>query len=188
MAGGRPTGTAGDTGDRQAICGRMWCGQGSGGAACGLGRGTAAQERRPYLTPGRRVTRRPAMRKAHYAVAGRDRMAKPDATRRGDGAKGSDGPAGRRGGADRRPPIWLDLVVRDFGPVARASIAIRPMTILVGPNNSGKTYVATILRSILTAQRDAAGRSRRMLAGSGPRPASAGCWPESTGKTRAGWP
>ena len=38
-----------------------------------------------------------------------------------------------------------------------ASIAIRPLTILVGPNNSGKSYVAALLRSILTAQRIAAG-------------------------------
>lgn len=96
-------------------------------------------------------------------------MAGSGAAQRGNSARGADGPAGRRGVVNRRPPIELDLAVRDFGPVASASIAIRPMTILVGPNNSGKTYVATILRSILAAQRDAVG-SRRMLAGSGAAP------------------
>lgn len=46
--------------------------------------------------------------------------------------------------------------------MARGSVAIRPLTILIGPNNSGKSYVATMLRSILTAQRDVAGARWRL--------------------------
>lgn len=104
---------------------------------------------RGYITPGRAAAR----------------MAGSGAAQRGRCARGADGPAGRRGAVNRRPPTELDLAVRDFGPVASASIAIRPMTILVGPNNSGKTYVATILHSILAAQHDTAG-FRRGLADS----------------------
>lgn len=50
------------------------------------------------------------------------------------------------------PPINLNIAVRNFGPVTRGDINIRPLTILIGPNNSGKSYVATLLRSILAAQ------------------------------------
>ena len=50
------------------------------------------------------------------------------------------------------PSINLSLAVRNFGPVTRADINIRPLTILIGPNNSGKSYVATLLRSIFAAQ------------------------------------
>ncbi len=31
---------------------------------------------------------------------------------------------------------------RNFGPVSRADITLRPLSIFIGPNNSGKTYVA----------------------------------------------
>ena len=50
------------------------------------------------------------------------------------------------------PSINLSLAVRNFGPVTQGDINIRPLTILIGPNNSGKSYVAMLLRSILAAQ------------------------------------
>ena len=50
------------------------------------------------------------------------------------------------------PPINLNLAVRNFGPVTRGHINIKPLTILIGPNNSGKSYVAMLLRSILATQ------------------------------------
>lgn len=53
-------------------------------------------------------------------------------------------------------PINLNLSVRNFGPVVQGSVTLRPLTIFIGPNNSGKSYIATLLRSILTAQRNAA--------------------------------
>ena len=35
--------------------------------------------------------------------------------------------------------------VRHFGPIARADIRLRPLTVLVGPSNTGKTYLATLI-------------------------------------------
>ena len=47
----------------------------------------------------------------------------------------------------------LDMTVdiRDFGPIARASISLKPLTIFSGPNNSGKSYAALLLHSVVTA-------------------------------------
>ncbi len=47
----------------------------------------------------------------------------------------------------------LDLTVgvRNFGPIAQGEISLKPLTILVGPNNSGKSYAAMLLHSIFGA-------------------------------------
>ena len=42
--------------------------------------------------------------------------------------------------ADR--PLTLD--VTDFGPVARARVELRPLTVFVGPSNTGKSWLATL--------------------------------------------
>ena len=42
--------------------------------------------------------------------------------------------------ADR--PLTLD--VTDFGPVARACVELRPLTVFVGPSNTGKSWLATL--------------------------------------------
>ena len=55
-------------------------------------------------------------------------------------------------GEEHLTPINLNLTIRNFGPVEHGNIDIRPLTILIGPNNSGKSYVAMLLRSIITAQ------------------------------------
>ena len=34
--------------------------------------------------------------------------------------------------------------VQDFGPIAEAPIDLRPLTVFVGPSNTGKTYLATL--------------------------------------------
>ncbi len=39
-------------------------------------------------------------------------------------------------------PLTLD--VTDFGPVARACIELRPLTVFVGPSNTGKSWLATL--------------------------------------------
>ena len=39
--------------------------------------------------------------------------------------------------------------VKDFGPIRRGSIEIMPMTVLIGSNNSGKSYVSLLIRSML---------------------------------------
>lgn len=92
----------------------------------------------------------------------------PPARMAGRGAKDGAGLAGQGGGSGP-PPIRLDVAVRNLGPVARGSVAARPLTILIGPNNSGKSYVATMLRSILTVPRDVAGARRRSGSAAAPR-------------------
>ena len=49
------------------------------------------------------------------------------------------------------PNLILD--VENFGPIAVAkNIEFRPMTVFVGPSNTGKTYLATLLHAILKAK------------------------------------
>ena len=47
----------------------------------------------------------------------------------------------------RKDPPALDyrLDVRDFGPIARASVEMRPLTVFIGPSNTGKSYLAMLL-------------------------------------------
>lgn len=46
-----------------------------------------------------------------------------------------------------RPKLNLELVIRDFGPIQDGHIRLRPLTIFIGPNNSGKSYAALLARS-----------------------------------------
>ena len=34
------------------------------------------------------------------------------------------------------------LDVRDFGPIAEAGVEVRPLTVLIGPGNTGKSCLA----------------------------------------------
>lgn len=36
----------------------------------------------------------------------------------------------------------------DFGPIAEGSVELRPLTVFVGPSNTGKTYLATLVYSL----------------------------------------
>ncbi len=36
------------------------------------------------------------------------------------------------------------IAVRDFGPIERAAVEFRPLTVFVGPSNTGKSYLATL--------------------------------------------
>lgn len=40
------------------------------------------------------------------------------------------------------------ISVEDFGPIAAAEIELRPLTILVGPSNTGKSYLAALLYAL----------------------------------------
>ena len=40
------------------------------------------------------------------------------------------------------------LSVRDFGPIGTADVELRPMTVLVGPSNTGKSYFATLIYAL----------------------------------------
>ena len=39
----------------------------------------------------------------------------------------------------------LTLSVKDFGPIAEADVDLRPMTVFVGPSNTGKSYLAILV-------------------------------------------
>lgn len=42
----------------------------------------------------------------------------------------------------------LELEVNDFGPIVHAKIDLRPLTVFVGPSNTGKSYLATLIYSL----------------------------------------
>ena len=43
-------------------------------------------------------------------------------------------------------PFTLD--VADFGPIARACVELRPLTVFVGPSNTGKSWLATLVYAL----------------------------------------
>lgn len=47
-----------------------------------------------------------------------------------------------------RKKIKLKVGVKNFGPISKGEIELRPLTILIGPNNSGKSYFAMLINSI----------------------------------------
>ena len=47
----------------------------------------------------------------------------------------------------------VKIDMRDFGPIRRGSMVLMPMTVLLGPNNSGKSYAALLVRSVLGGKR-----------------------------------
>ena len=42
----------------------------------------------------------------------------------------------------------LELTVSNFGPIAEANIDLRPMSVFVGPSNTGKSYMAVLIYSL----------------------------------------
>ncbi len=42
----------------------------------------------------------------------------------------------------------VEITVENFGPIAEANIDLRPLTIFVGPSNTGKTYFATLVYAL----------------------------------------
>ena len=45
-----------------------------------------------------------------------------------------------------QPDVCLE--VQDFGPVAQASVQLRPLTVFVGPSNTGKTYLSLLIYAL----------------------------------------
>ncbi len=43
----------------------------------------------------------------------------------------------------------LTISVKNFGPIAEGSVDLKPLTIFVGPSNTGKTYMATAVYGIM---------------------------------------
>ena len=42
----------------------------------------------------------------------------------------------------------LELTVSDFGPIAEGRVELRPMTVFVGPSNTGKSYLAILIYAL----------------------------------------
>ena len=42
----------------------------------------------------------------------------------------------------------LELNVEDFGPIVKAEIDLRPLTVFIGPSNSGKSYLAILIYAL----------------------------------------
>ena len=42
----------------------------------------------------------------------------------------------------------VDISARNFGPISEASIDLRPLTVFVGPSNTGKTYFSTLIYAL----------------------------------------
>ena len=47
-----------------------------------------------------------------------------------------------------QPANTLEIEVADFGPIVHAKVDLRPMTVFVGPSNTGKSYLATLLYAL----------------------------------------
>ena len=53
---------------------------------------------------------------------------------------------------DRLPKaIKLGVKIKDFGPIANAAITLKPLTIFIGPNNSGKSYASMLIHSLVSS-------------------------------------
>ena len=42
----------------------------------------------------------------------------------------------------------LEIEVKDFGPISKAKIDLRPLTVFVGPSNTGKSYLAILIYAL----------------------------------------
>ena len=49
---------------------------------------------------------------------------------------------------DRVDPGPLELEVSNFGPIVEAKIDLRPLTVFVGPSNTGKSYLAILIYAL----------------------------------------
>ncbi len=52
--------------------------------------------------------------------------------------------------ANKTPTVQgrLELKVKDFGPIVEARLDLRPLTVLVGPSNTGKSYLAILIYAL----------------------------------------
>jgi len=53
--------------------------------------------------------------------------------------------------SEEREQKDLRIKVKDFGPISEGEIVLKPLTLFIGPNNSGKSYMATLIHSLFEA-------------------------------------
>ncbi len=46
------------------------------------------------------------------------------------------------------PQKDLELEIKNFGPIAKANVDIRPLTVFIGPSNTGKSYLAILIYAL----------------------------------------
>ena len=51
----------------------------------------------------------------------------------------------------------IELEVKDFGPIVEASLDLRPLTVFIGPSNTGKSWLATLIYALHRCFGDEAG-------------------------------
>lgn len=44
------------------------------------------------------------------------------------------------------------IAVENFGPIKKGAVDLKPLTILIGPSNSGKSYMSTLIYSVLSSE------------------------------------
>ena len=67
--------------------------------------------------------------------------------------------------ADPNAHDSLELEVNDFGPIVHAKIDLRPLTVFVGPSNTGKSYLATLIYALHRYYCDSSSINRRLHVG-----------------------
>ena len=59
--------------------------------------------------------------------------------------------------AGRRLPggsLEMGVTIKNFGPIRSGQIKLKPLTIFMGSNNSGKSYAALLIYSIIDLMRN----------------------------------
>ena len=85
-----------------------------------------------------------------------------------------------------RPPELQDrltLTVRDFGPIHRGAVDLRPLTVFVGQSNTGKSYLAILiyaLHNLFSAADDQRGMRKSAMLGISGSPRGLPLIPQST--------
>jgi len=52
---------------------------------------------------------------------------------------------------EERKKLDFKVELKDFGPIISGKITLKPLTLFIGPNNSGKSYAAMLIHSIFEA-------------------------------------
>lgn len=47
---------------------------------------------------------------------------------------------------------YIRIAVKDYGPISKGEVTLRPLTILVGPNGCGKTHISTLIHSVVESE------------------------------------